>query len=101
MFDMTNKCKGLKNADTPAYDAGLVKRAPLQLKITQIGNSLGVILPKELLAKLDVEKGDTLIATAADGGLRLTVFDPEFEQQMAAARRVMKSRRAVLRELAK
>jgi len=71
------------------------------LKLTQIGNSVGVILPKELLARLKVEKGDTLFATEAANGVTLTAYSPEFEAQMKAARRVMKKRRAVLHELAK
>ncbi|HET7884140.1 MAG TPA: AbrB/MazE/SpoVT family DNA-binding domain-containing protein [Acetobacteraceae bacterium] len=71
------------------------------LKLTQIGNSVGVILPKELLAKLGVGKGDTLYAIDVPDGVRLTTADPEFEQQMEVARNVMKRRRAVLRELAK
>ena len=71
------------------------------LKLTQIGNFVGVILPKELLAKLGVGKGDTLYAVDTPDGVRLTTADPEFAQQMAVARRIMKRRRAVLRELAK
>ena len=71
------------------------------LKLTAIGNSVGVILPKELLAKLGVTKGDTLFAVETDGGIRLTTTDPDFEVQMKVARQVMKKRRAVLRELAK
>jgi putative addiction module antidote len=71
------------------------------LKLTQIGNSVGVVLPKELLGLLHVEKGDTLYATESPEGVRLTPFDPEFEQQIEAARKVMKSRRDVLHELAK
>ena len=71
------------------------------LKFTQIGNSVGVVLPKELLGLLHVEKGDTLYATESPEGVRLTPFDPEFEQQIEAARKVMKSRRDVLHELAK
>jgi putative addiction module antidote len=71
------------------------------LKLTQIGNSVGVILPKELLAKLGVTKGDTLYAVEQPDGVRLTVADPDFAAQMDLARRVMKDRRAVLRELAK
>lgn len=71
------------------------------LKITQIGNSLGVILPKEVLAKLKLVKGDALHLTDAPDGLRLTPHDPAFAQQMDAARVIMKKRRAVLRELAK
>ncbi|MBK8892646.1 MAG: AbrB/MazE/SpoVT family DNA-binding domain-containing protein, partial [Propionivibrio sp.] len=65
------------------------------LKLTQIGNSVGVVLPKELLGLLHVEKGDTLYATESPEGVRLTPFDPEFEQQMDAARKIMKSRRDV------
>ena len=71
------------------------------LKLTAIGNSVGVILPKELLVKLGVQKGDTLYAVETPDGVRLTTADAEFEAQMAVARRVMKRRRAVLRELAK
>jgi putative addiction module antidote len=71
------------------------------LKLTQIGNSVGVILPKEILNRLDVTKGDELFLTDTPNGLRLTVHNPEFEAQMRAARDIMKSRRAVLRELAK
>jgi putative addiction module antidote len=71
------------------------------LKITQIGNSLGVILPKEVLARLKVSKGDQIFMTDAPDGMRVTQSDPVFEQQMKAAREIMKSRRHVLRELAK
>jgi putative addiction module antidote len=71
------------------------------LKLTQIGNSVGVVLPKELLARLHVEKGDTVYATESPEGVRLTPFDPAFEQQMEAARKIMKARRNVLHELAK
>lgn len=71
------------------------------LKLTQIGNSVGVILPKELLARLKVEKGDTLYLTDTPDGVRITPHDPVFEDQMSAARAIMKQRRAVLRELAK
>jgi putative addiction module antidote len=71
------------------------------LKLTQIGNSVGVILPKEVLARLKLEKGDTLYLTESPDGMRITPHDPVFEDQMAAARNIMKARRAVLRELAK
>ncbi|MEO3690230.1 AbrB/MazE/SpoVT family DNA-binding domain-containing protein [Roseateles paludis] len=71
------------------------------LKITQIGNSLGVILPKEVLARLKVEKGDLLYLSEAVNGVLISPYSPEFEQQMDAARSIMKKRRAVLRELAK
>jgi putative addiction module antidote len=71
------------------------------LKLTQIGNSVGVILPRELLAKLGMTKGDTIYAVDQPDGVRLTVADPDFAARMDVARRVMKERRAVLRELAK
>jgi putative addiction module antidote len=71
------------------------------LKLTQIGNSVGVILPKELLARLKLEKGDSLYMNEAANGFMLSTYDPEFEAQMKAARLIMKKRRAVLHELAK
>ena len=71
------------------------------LKLTQIGNSVGMILPKELLSKLGVGRGDTLYAIEQPDGIKLTTADPDFEAQMDVARRVMRERRAVLRELAK
>lgn len=71
------------------------------LKVTQIGNSIGVILPKELVAKLGVAKGDTVYAVEQPDGVRLTTADADFEAQMEVARRVMKKWRNVLRELAK
>ena len=71
------------------------------LKLTQIGNSVGVILPKEILARLKLEKGDSVYVTDAANGVMLTPYSPDFETQMTAARNVMKRRRNVLRELAK
>ena len=71
------------------------------LKLTQIGNSVGVILPKELLSRLKLEKGDTLFMSDAANGVMLTPYDPELDEQMAQERRIMKKRRAVLHELAK
>lgn len=71
------------------------------LKLTQIGNSVRVILPKEILARLKLEKGDTVFVTDVENGVRLSPYSAEFEAQMAAAREVMKRRRQVLRELAK
>ncbi len=71
------------------------------LKLTAIGNSVGVVLPKEALARLKLAKGDTLFLTEAPDGYRLTPYNPEFDEHMAKARRIMKERRAALRELAK
>jgi putative addiction module antidote len=73
----------------------------MKLKITTIGNSAGVILPKELLARLRLDKGDALYAVETPDGLRLTAYDPELAAQMEVAERVMREDRAVLRKLAK
>ncbi len=71
------------------------------LKLTQIGNSVGLILPKEVLARLNVEKGDLIYLTESADGVRLTPHDPSFEVQMKAARAIMRKRRNVLHELVK
>lgn len=71
------------------------------LKLTQIGNSVGAVFPKELLVQLKLEKGDTFYVTESPDGLRITPNDPVFEAQMQLAREVMKERRNVLHELAK
>ena len=71
------------------------------LKLTQIGNSVGVILPKELLARLKLEKGDTLYVTEAANGLNLTPYDPDVEQEVSLGRDFMREYRDTFRELAK
>ncbi len=71
------------------------------LKLSQIGNSVGVILPKETLARLKLAKGDTVFMTDVVNGLTISPYDSSFDQQMTLARRIMKKRRAVLHELAK
>lgn len=72
----------------------------MKLKITTIGNSAGVILPKELLARLRVEKGDELYALETPDGIRLTIYDPVLAKQMEVAEQVMRKDRHVLRKLA-
>jgi putative addiction module antidote len=69
-------------------------------KIIAIGNSAGIILPKETLARLNVEKGDTLFITEGAQGIRLVPYDQEFATQMEAAREVMRENRDVLQRLA-
>ncbi len=69
------------------------------LKITTVGNSSGVILPKEILERLRVEKGDTLYALETPNGIELTPFNPEFAKQMDIAEQVMREDRDVLRRL--
>jgi putative addiction module antidote len=71
------------------------------LKLRAIGNSVGMVLPKDLLSKLGLREDDTLHVVESPDGLRLKRADPEFERQMEEARAVMRRRRAVLRELAK
>ena len=71
------------------------------LKVTQIGNSVGVILPKEVLARLKVGKGDSLFVTDLPDGVALRPYDAEFAEAMEVAREIMKEYRDVLRELAK
>ena len=71
------------------------------LKLTQIGNSVGAIFPKDLLVQMRLEKGDDFYVTETPDGLRITTHNPEFEEQMRLGREIMKERRAVLRELAK
>ena len=72
----------------------------MKLKVTTIGNSAGVILPRELLARLRVEKGDELYALETPDGIRLTTYDPEFARQMEVAEQVMREDRQVLHKLA-
>jgi putative addiction module antidote len=72
-----------------------------KLKLTAIGNSTGLVLPRDVLGRLKVEKGDSVYLTESPDGFRLTPYDPAFERQMKAARKIMKARRASLRELAK
>lgn len=71
------------------------------LKITKVGNSAGVILPKELLAHLNATVGETLSVVLTPRGIELSPVEPDFDAQMAAAREVMARRKRALRELAK
>jgi putative addiction module antidote len=73
----------------------------LKLKVTGIGSSTGVVLPKEALARLKVAKGDSVFLTESSDGFRITPYDPVFEGQMELARNFMRQRRDALRELAK
>lgn len=72
-----------------------------KLRLTKIGNSVGAVFPKELLARMHVDAGDELFLTESVDGIRVTPYSPDFERQMTVAEKVMKRRRNVLRELAK
>ncbi|MFC6283729.1 MULTISPECIES: AbrB/MazE/SpoVT family DNA-binding domain-containing protein [Polaromonas] len=71
------------------------------LKLTQIGNSVGVILPKDVLARMKVEKGDTVFLTEAANGITLTPYDPELEEQLKLGREFMREYRDTFHQLAK
>ncbi len=71
------------------------------IKIRDIGNSLGIVLPKDLIARLRVSKGDKLFVQETVDGIRLTPYDPEFQQQMEIAQVVMREDRDALRALSK
>jgi len=71
-----------------------------KLKITTVGNSAGIVLPREILERLRVEKGDSLFVTETPNGIELTPFDEEFAETMAAAEKIMREDRDVLRRLA-
>lgn len=73
----------------------------LELKLRKIGNSVGVVLPKEALTHLNVEEGDTLTLTEAQDGMRLTASNPEFAKTMAVFENLNRRYRNTLRELAK
>ena len=69
-------------------------------KIITIGNSVGVVLPKEILSRLHVEKGDNLYISETPDGIQLTPYNQDFAEEMDTARRVMRKHRDVLRKLA-
>lgn len=72
----------------------------MQLKVTKIGNSAGVILPKELLARLRVDAGDSLYVTETPDGVRITAANPDFAAKMVAAEEIMREDRDILHVLA-
>ena len=70
------------------------------VKITQIGNSVGIILPKEILSQLNVQKGDTLHLVKSSEGFTMTAYEPAFAAKMDMLEEVMRENRDVLRRLA-
>ena len=71
------------------------------LKLTQIGNSLGLILPREVLARLKLQKGDTVFVTDAANGVMLTPYDPDLDQQLEIGREFMREYRDTFHQLAR
>ena len=80
---------------------GYIDSVTIDLKIRKVGNSLGVVLPKEALAHLNVAEGDTLTLSESQDGVRLTASNPEFVQTMAVFESLSRRYRNTLRELAK
>ena len=72
-----------------------------KLKIRKIGNSLGVVLPKDVLDQLKVKEGDMLDVVSSETGVTLSISDAEVDQLMELAERIMEENREVLRALAK
>jgi len=71
------------------------------VKVTTVGSSVGIVLPREILSRLRVEKGDSLYLTETPGGVQLTPYNEDFGRQVEAGRKVMRKYRDALRKLAK
>lgn len=97
------KPKGVSDAARAKFEAEKPAEKPkgVSLKVRRIGNSLGVVLPKDVLAKLRVGEGDHLSVSETPDGVALTPYDDETERQLAIARDIMHRYRNTLRELAK
>lgn len=91
----SNKSKGF--SEEPAKFAP----KPHVLKVRQIGNSLGVVLPKEVLARLNAQVGDEILVTRTENGIHLHRKDSEFEEHMRLAEEIMARYPNTLRALAK
>jgi len=70
------------------------------VKVTTVGSSVGIVLPKELLTKLHIEKGDTLYVIETPDGVQLTPYDEEFDRKVEAGKKIMRRYRDALRKLA-
>ena len=73
----------------------------VQLKITQVGNSIGLVLPKEALNRLRVAKGDIVYLVESEDGYTMTAYDPEFAEEMLLVEETSRKFRNALKELAK
>lgn len=70
------------------------------VKVTTVGSSVGIVLPKEILQRLHIEKGDVLYLTEAPDGLRISPYNEQFAKKIEAFEQVMRENRDVLRKLA-
>ena len=99
---MLNELTRWRRVLAPGYNPDSTQiRFVTKLKIRAIGKSSGVILPKELLDRLNLAEGDELFAIEVGGQLRLSPYDPNFEKVMDAARGIIKRYRNDLRAMAK
>ena len=71
-----------------------------KVKVTTVGNSTGIVLPKELLQKLKIEKGDTLYVTETPDGVQMTPYQEDFARTMEVAEGIMRRYRDTLKRLA-
>ena len=76
---------------------GTLTPMTLELKVRKVGNSLGIVLPKELLARLDLKEGDSLTLTEAQDGIRLSAANPDFSRSMAVFESLNRRYRNTLR----
>jgi putative addiction module antidote len=102
MTDETKKPPGVSDSEARDFQAQApAKPSGRTLKVRKIGNSLGVVLPKDVLAKLNVGEGAELTVSETPDGVALTAFDDETRRQLEIARDIMRRYRNTLRELAK
>ena len=73
----------------------------MELKLRKVGNSVALIVPKQVRQKMGVEEGDAVYLTETPDGYRISPYDPEFSRQMEIARKVQSKHRDALHELAK
>ena len=101
MTDETKKPKGVSESEQRAFQTQTpAKPAGRTLKVRKIGNSLGVVLPKDVLAKLRVGEGDELTVSETPNGVALTATDEDTAELMKLADEIMRKRRRVLKALA-
>ena len=70
------------------------------VKVTTVGSSVGIVLPKEILSSLNVQKGDMVFLTASPDGVRISPYDPTFARKIEALEQVMRENRDALKKLA-
>jgi putative addiction module antidote len=73
---------------------------PSTVKVTTVGSSSGIVLPKEVLERLHLQRGDSVYLTESPGGVHVTPYRPDFAEAVEAGRRIMRRYRNTLRKLA-